>query len=428
MEKVLSSGLTVFHLPAEYPPTHAVGILIPRGAFADPPGREGLYSLLTHLLLKSMSDLGPEALQAAWDRLGTVAEAAADSEYTLLSMEALEPRFEEALGLLVRAFDQAVIPEKEFALARKSMRASLHLSCTDPDYVTEAHLFAEAFGAEHPLGRPATRKTLNSIRIPDLQCALSALRQSPRWAAFIATPAPVASVLPMLARAAGLWRISHRPPPPWPALRPAPAAHARLIPRKGMTQVCLQALLPVPARPAPEYLPLRLSFYSFAEGGFSARLMRRLRVELGSTYGISGAYKALKDFGYMHLSTMVSREQAPRARTLILEEYERWRTDGPTPDELDEARQYSLKAFPMIQDNPLELGALLLKNHLHGLPSDFVETYPERLRSVTLDDVRTAHRTLPSSIPAWAAAGERDTLRACFSGLEGAEERGWTEF
>ena len=317
MEKILSSGLKVFHLPAEYPPTHAVGILIPRGTFADPPGREGLHSLLAHLLLKATADLDTDALQSRWDCLAAVAEASADAEYTLLSMEALDPRFEEALDLLVRAFDQAVIPKKELALARKGMQASLHLSFTDPDYVTEAHLFSEAFGAEHPLGRPLTLGSLRSIGIPDLRDALSRLRRSPRWAAFIATPASAERVLPLLARASGLWRISPLPMPAWPALRAADEVRARAIPRKGMTQVCLQALLPAPARPAPDYLPLRLSFYSFAEGGFSARLMRRLRVDLGSTYGISGAYRALRDFGYMHLSTMVRREQASQARRPI---------------------------------------------------------------------------------------------------------------
>jgi len=427
VETLLSSGLAVFHVPTAFPPTTAIGILIPRGHLHDPRSKEGLHALLSGVLLKAGAGLGPEALQSALDRMGALMEASSDMEYTLLSMEVLESHTEEALALLFHVFDEAVIPSKEFRFARRGMKASLRMSFTDPDYVTEAHLFALAFGPGHPLGRPLTPAGLNGIGMRDLQKALPVLNSVPRCCAFVVTPTPRATIHPLLARAAHLWRVTQDPPPACPGMRSSPAVRVRLIPRKAMTQVCFQALLPVPARPAAEYLPLRLSFYSFVEGGFSARLMRRLRVEIGSTYGISGQYKALRDFGYLHLSAMINRAQAVRARALILEEYERWRVSGPTQEELEEARSHSLKAFPMIQDNPLEVGSLLLKNHLHGLPSDFVDTYSERLRAVTMDDVMRAHRALPAEIPVWAAAGVISTLRDCFSGLSDIEEQGWND-
>lgn len=425
METLLSSGLAVFHVPAAFPPTTAIGILIPRGHLHDPGGREGLHALLSGVLLKAGSGFGSDALQSALDRMGALMEASSDMEYTLLSMEVLESHTEGALALLFRVFDEAVIPARELRLARRGMKASLRMSFTDPDYVTEAHLFSLAFGPGHPLGRPLTPAGLNAIGMRDLQSALPALRGAPRCSAFVVTPTPFGDIHPLLARAAHLWRVPQDFPPACPGMPVISGVRVRLIPRKAMTQVCFQALLPVPARPAADYLPLRLSFYSFVEGGFSARLMRRLRVEIGSTYGISGQYKALRDFGYLHLSAMINRAQAVRARALILEEYARWRDSGPDAEELEEARIHSLKAFPMIQDNPLELGSLLLKNHLHGLPSDFVETYEKRLRAVTMDDVMRAHRSLPADIPVWAAAGERSTLRACFSGISAIEERAW---
>ena len=84
MATVLSSGLAVIHVPMDYPPCHCLGVLLPRGTFADPAGREGLHSLLSQLLFKSADGYPSERLQEAWDRLGAVAEASAEAEYTVL--------------------------------------------------------------------------------------------------------------------------------------------------------------------------------------------------------------------------------------------------------------------------------------------------------------------------------------------------------
>jgi zinc protease len=428
VEVLLSSGLTVFHLPMPFPPCHCLGMVFPRGTFADPPGREGLHSLLAHQLLRAADGLSPERLQEAWDRLGAVAETAAESEYTALTLEVLEDRLPEALELLARCLDGAVFPSAETVLAKRGMKGGLRMSLTDPDFVTEVHAFALAYGEEHPLARPATVRTLSRLGPRELRDAHGRLLRSGRRACFIASPWPAGRILPLLSRAFSTWRVPSPPEDPWPAMPPVERPRIRIIPRRTMSQVCLHALLPAPPRPDPRYLPLKLAAYGLAEGGFSARLMARLRVELSSTYGISGSYRGLRDFGYLQFATMVDGALAPKALGIIRSEYARWRAEGPTPDELEEAREYSLRALPLLTDSPADLGALLLRNHLHGLPSDYLERYLERLRTVTLDEVKAAVASLPPVIPFWAASGERRALRACFAGLDGVEERGWEEF
>ncbi len=428
MEAVLSGGLRVIHVPMAYPPCHFLGILLPRGSFADPAGREGLHSLLTHLLFKSADGRPSERLQEAWDRLGAVAEAASEPEYSVLSLEVLEDRLPQALDLFARCVEGAVFPDAEIALAKRGMKGGLRVSLTDPDFITEVHAFALAYGEGHPLAHPATVKSLGRLTGRDLRAGYSDLLRTGRRACFVASPWPAERIVPLLAGAFSTWRIAPEPHAPWPAMPPADRPRARLIPRKKMTQVCLHALLPAPPRPHPDYLPLKLAMYGLAEGGFSARLMARLRVELSSTYGISGAYRGLRDFGYLQLSTMVDGALAPKALGLIRSEYARWRTEGPTGEELEEARDYNLKALPLLTDSPADLGSLLLRNHLHGLPSDYLDRYMERLRAVTLDEVRGAVAALPPFLPFWAASGAPAALRACFAGLDAVEERGWEEF
>ena len=428
METILSGGLTVIHLPMDYPPCHCLGVLLPRGTFADPAGREGLHSLLAQLLLRSADGLPSERLQEAWDRLGAMAEASAEAEYTLLSLEVLEDRLPEALELFARCIGGALFPGREIGLAKRGMKGGLRVSLTDPDFVTETHAFALAYGDGHPLARPATARSLARLDGRDLRRAYSRLLQTGRRACFIASPWPADRILPLLAGAFSTWRIAPEPEAPWPAMPPTDRPRVRIVPRKKMTQVCLHALLPAPPRPDPSYLPLKLAAYGLAEGGFSARLMSRLRVELSSTYGISGSYRGMRDFGYLQLATMVDGAQASRALGLIRSEYARWQREGPTPEELEEARDYNLKALPLLTDSPADLGSLLLRNHLHGLPSDYLERYLARIKTVTLDEVKAVVAALPPFIPFWAASGERKALRACFGGLDSVEERGWEEF
>jgi zinc protease len=412
----------------DYPPCHVLGVLLPRGTFADPEGREGLHSLLGQLLFRSADGHPSERLQEAWDRLGAVAEASAEPEYTVLSLEVLEDRLPEALDLFARCIEGAVFPRREIALAKRGMKGGLQVSLTDPDYVTEVHAFALAYGDGHPLARPATIRSLAGLDGRDLRSGFSRLLQTGRRACFIASPWPAERLVPLVAGAFSTWRIAAEPEHPWPAMPGSASPSVRLIPRRKMSQVCLHALLPAPPRPDGRYLPLKLAVYGLAEGGFSARLMSRLRVDLSSTYGISGSYRGMRDLGYLQLATMVDGALAPRALGIIRSEYARWQREGPTSGELEEARDYNLKALPLLTDSPADLGSLLLRNHHHGLSPDYLERYMERLRTVTLEEVKAAVVSLPPFIPFWAASGERKALRACFAGLDAVEERGWEEF
>jgi zinc protease len=219
VEAVLSGGLRVIHVPMAYPPCHFLGILLPRGSFADPAGREGLHSLLTHLLFKSADGRPSERLQEAWDRLGAVAEAASEPEYSVLSLEVLEDRLPQALDLFARCVEGAVFPDAEIALAKRGMKGGLRVSLTDPDFITEVHAFALAYGEGHPLAHPATVKSLGRLTGRDLRAGYSDLLRTGRRASSSPPPGPRSGSSPS-------WPAPSppgaSPPSPTPPGRPCP--------------------------------------------------------------------------------------------------------------------------------------------------------------------------------------------------------------
>lgn len=122
-------------------------------------------------------------------------------------------------------------------------------------------------------------------------------------------------------------------------------------------------------------------------GGASSRLFIRLREEKGYTYGAYSQVQFFRHGGYWAMSAQVRNEvfeDALRETVHILEEFA---DRGPTDEELMSARRQLLGRYT-IQIETLEG---VIKREVDrfslDLPANYWETYPERIMSVTREDV-----------------------------------------
>jgi zinc protease len=100
----------------------------------------------------------------------------------------------------------------------------------------------------------------------------------------------------------------------------------------------------------------------------------------------------LRQYGYFSVHAAVRNEVAAATLTEIFYEMDRMRSLPVTAEELDSARSYLSGVFSLGVATLDGIVSQLSTVYLERLPEDYLETYRERIRALTAEDVLAAAR------------------------------------
>jgi zinc protease len=92
------------------------------------------------------------------------------------------------------------------------------------------------------------------------------------------------------------------------------------------------------------------------------------------------------------ISTYTKNESVKEILDAMLGEVKKFRDQGATRDEVKKAQNFLAGSFARGLQSPEALATRLTDTEIYGFPDDYVETYIERLRAVSLEDVRRVAR------------------------------------
>ena len=141
----------------------------------------------------------------------------------------------------------------------------------------------------------------------------------------------------------------------------------------------------------PDYLPLYLATHTLG-GNFSARLMQTVRVKEGLTYGINSSLSGFgnSNDGYWMVGGTFSPKLLSKGESSTLREIKKWAEEGITQKELDITKSTLTGGFQVGFDSTGGLaGGILDAIIVHG-DLTYLDSYPERIKAITLDEANTA--------------------------------------
>ena len=145
-------------------------------------------------------------------------------------------------------------------------------------------------------------------------------------------------------------------------------------------------------RSHPDYYSLRLVNYILGEGGFSSRLMSRIRSDLGCTYGIRSSFNFRRAPGPFVISTFTPAAQSALVVKEIKAVMQEVKENGVTAQELAEAQSYYVGHFPLGLETPRGIGSRVVSMDLYNLGADYLQRHRERIQEVTLSSAQEAAR------------------------------------
>jgi predicted Zn-dependent peptidase len=131
-------------------------------------------------------------------------------------------------------------------------------------------------------------------------------------------------------------------------------------------------------------------------GGFTSRIMERVRSDEGLAYSVSTRFAISdRDLGLFRAGLQTKTESTVPAIQAILEEIARIRTEPVSPQELELAKEDFINSYVFQFDSRFSNVTQLMQLELDGRPADYYETLLDKYRAVTREDVlRVAQKYL----------------------------------
>ncbi len=144
----------------------------------------------------------------------------------------------------------------------------------------------------------------------------------------------------------------------------------------------------------PDFAALRLGNFMLGGNTLSSRLGNRIRQKEGLSYGVTSAFNASPrdPVATFTVTAITNPVNIDRVETAFLDELTKFLSEGPTPQELEEAKNAYLEAQKVARTADAGIAGQIVANIDMGRTFAHVSELEKRTREVTPDDVKAAFR------------------------------------
>jgi len=384
----LDNGIRLVMSTQRSVPIVTVNCIIDGGARVDPPGKAGLASLTGSLLSEGTKGRTSEDISRLIDTLGGSFDTGTSSDWVLVSAAVLSRDFETGVDLVARSLREPTFPPEEVERRKKETLGELEADEDQPGVVAQRAFRTAVFGdAAYGHSVDGTPSSVTGLTRDDVLAYHRQEIQPGRTICAIVGDVPTSEMKAMAQKLLGGWQAGGAG---YVARAAQPPAARSVVVDRPVTQANIVLGQIGVARSNPDYFPILLMNYVLGGGGFNSRLMQTIRTKGGLAYSVSSHFEGNKLPGPFQVALQTKVESAAEAIKLVREEIVKLHRDGATTAELDAAKDYLTGSFPLRLDSTGKLAGFLGQIEYFGLGDDYIERYAERVRAVTLEDVRKA--------------------------------------
>ncbi|HZI95487.1 MAG TPA: pitrilysin family protein [Patescibacteria group bacterium] len=412
--RTLGNGMRVYVMEYHELPLVDFEVIVGAGAAHDPPGREGLASLVADLLRKGTTTRSAQEIADAVDFVGGSLGASADQEGTRITAEFLTKDLDLGLDLLMDSLRNPAFASAEIERQKAETISELKASRENPGLLASRRFIEILYGG-HPYGHPTPgwESTVAPITRDDV-AGFYRDNYEPDGIIFIAVGdfKNEEMMAKLEARLTG-WKGKTAPRKAVPAPAKLPARAGRTIylvdkPDATQSQIRIGGL--GIRRVDPDYAALQVA-NTILGGGFTSRLVEEIRVNRGLSYGVSSRFYPMLQTGPFMINTFTKNPTTLETIKVALEVEQKFLKEGPTAEELDKARKYLKGAFAIGHQAPDAMADVLGEIAFYGLSKDYYDTWLDRIAAVTVDDVKRVTAKFPAEGSILLVLGKAEEIR-----------------
>ena len=333
---------------------------------------------------------GPELAQAFED-IGTSLSVHTGWDATRVSVTCVADRKEEALALLAEALLEPAFPESEVDRFRSQRLAAIQQRSMDPGRLADDAAAHHFFSDSTPYHRPVagTQSSVESLNPEEIRGFWQSYYRPVDAGLVVVGDVDIPEVERMAEDFFGEWHGAPQDLGGFKSEARSPRGRVVVVHRPGAVQSEVRIGQPAAARNTPFYFPLQV-FNTVLGGAFTSRLMLNLREVRGYTYGVRSRFGLRSGKGPFSISTAVATEVTAPAVEEAMSELRGLIHEGPTSEELRQARDFIAGVFPLRLETTGQVASSIAELIVYHLEDDFFSTYRDRIRAVTAEDAREA--------------------------------------
>jgi zinc protease len=363
------------------------------GASQDPADKPGVANMVASLIDEGSGDLDSKTFHERLDRRAIELSFSATRDYFRGSLRMLKDNKDEAFDLLHLALTSPHFDSPDVERIRSQIISGLRRDTTNPNALAGRKFLEVAF-PNHPYGRQpsGTLESVAGITVADMKDYVRRVIAKDTLKIAVVGDVDPATLGKLLDQTFGSLpaKASLTPVPDILATKPPQRAFVPL----DVPQTVITFGGPGVMRHDPNFMAAYVVNHIIGGGGLSSRLYHEVREKRGLAYSV---YESLLWMDHSALfigNTGTRADRAGETMDAVEKEIRRIAEEGPTQQELDEAKSY-LKGSQMLQlDTSSKLASGLLQYQLDRLPIDYLEKRNAIVDAVTIEDAKQMAKRL----------------------------------
>jgi zinc protease len=386
-------GITAWLVEDDTIPLIAMNFSFAGGAAVDPDDKAGLANFLSSMLDEGAGDLDSEAFQRRIAELSIRMSFQAQRDHFEGSLQTLSQTRDEAFGLLKLALTEPRFDAEPLERMRRQLLLGILQDNEDPGEIANKAWMRTMF-ADHPYGRPVSGSadTVGAIQADDLEELRRRLFTRDRLLIAVVGDIDAETLKRLLDDTFGaLASTSGIPevPDATPLDEPLVEVVERNIPQS-VIRFGHQGI----KRDHPDFIPAYMVNSILGGGGFGSRLMQEVRELRGLVYSVFSSLQPLQHAGLVFGGAATMNERAAETIEVVRQQLKRMSEEGPTEQELEEAKTYLTGSYPLGFDSNSKIANRLLSIQQDDLGIDYVNRRNDLIEAVTIEDVRRVAKSL----------------------------------
>ena len=392
----LANGVKVLLLRDRSTPTVTLVGEINAGAGFDTTEKAGLAGITAQNITNGTTTKDALTLASRLENIGARLGFVAGRESVGVSGIAIAKDLPVVIDQLADLLQNATFPEKEFALNLQRNLLAFKSELDSPSSLARRIFQSTLYPKGHPFNTLKNEDTLKSLKREDLANFYKTYYRPDNTILTIAGDFDPATVRKLLEEKLGNWKAEGKAPQlKFPQIAKLAATNEKQAALAGKTQAITIMGHPSISRADAQYYPALVLNQVLGGDTLASRLGTEIRDRLGLTYGIYSFFQAGRPpQGAFIVQMQTSGKDTEKAIAATVGLLKDVRDKGITQSEFDVAKKSLINNFATEFADPDSIASSLLSDEIYGLPVGDFYKFPQRIQSVTFEQVNRAAKDL----------------------------------
>lgn len=389
----LSNGVVVYVAEDRSLPLVDINITLRAGSFLDPDGKFGLAEATGRMLRRGgAGSMSAEEFDEKVDFLAANMFTLGGGMSSRASLDCISPVLDEALDLFFDMLKSPRFQEDRIKVERDNLLEQMKQRNDQPQSISSREWNWLLYGMDHFSSRALTEADLNALTQEDLVGFHKKYWQPQNMIIGVSGDVDTKEVLAKLEQHFSGWD-SEGPAVSWPPAAPThvPVAGVYRV-EKDIPQgrVVIGHLGMKRARwDDPDYFAISVMNDILGGGGFTSRLVKRIRSDEGLAYS-AGSRAGVGTYwpGSFQMFYQSKSPTVALAAKIAIEELNRIRDEAVSDSEMETAKASFVDVFPRSFESAGDIVRLFTQGEYDSRPHNYWKEYQDNVRKVTAKDVQ----------------------------------------